>query len=383
MRRLYLHPMTKRLIVGIDIRDLKIAKTGARTYLEQILIEFRKNTYDCEFIYLDSPFKVYSGTNKFYKLIEHLRFFVWKQIVLPIKAYHHKCDILFCTDYFVPYLQLGFKPIPMFYDSFFYEYPEQCNPYWLKMFHSIGIGAAKKAPFIITLSEYSKVRLVHFTGIDAEKIIPIHLAPKVNTPIKADSNFKPSFKLPTTKYLLHVGVMEKRKNLVRLIEALKLVRDAGHTEYSLVLVGQASAKNELDGSNEIIETIKKLQLEDAVLMHGYASEDELSFFYKNAFLYVFPSLNEGFGLPVLEAFHYQIPVIVSDNTCLKEVGADATLAFNPFKVEEIADKIKVVIENPNLRIELIEKGSKRLKLFSWEKTTKELIKIFKAALNKN
>jgi glycosyltransferase involved in cell wall biosynthesis len=271
----------------------------------------------------------------------------------------------------------------MFYDSFFYEYPEQCNPYWLKMFHSIGIGAAKRSPYIITLSEYSKSRLVHFTGIDKEKIIPIHLAPKINSPTESASNFKPSFNLPTTKYLLHVGVMEKRKNLVRLIEALKLVRDAGHTEYSLVLVGQASAKNELDGSIEIIETIKRLHLEDAVLMHGYASEEELSFFYKNAFLYVFPSINEGFGLPVLEAFHYQIPVIVSDNTCLKEVGADATLSFNPFNIEEIADNIKAVIEQPKLRIELIEKGNKRLKLFSWEKTTKELIKIFKAALNKN
>jgi glycosyltransferase involved in cell wall biosynthesis len=332
---------------------------------------------------LDSPFAVYSGPDKLLKIIEHFRFFVWKQIVLPIKAYYHHCDILFCTDYFVPYLHLGFKPIPMFYDSFFYEYPEQCNPYWLKMFHTIGIGAAKRSPYIITLSEYSKSRLVHFTGIDAKKIIPIHLAPKVNSKIEADPNFKPSFTLPLEKYLLHVGVLEKRKNLVRLIEAFKLVRDAGHTEYSLVLVGQASAKNELDGSNEIIDAIERLDLKDVVLMHGYASEEELNFFYKNAYLYIFPSTNEGFGLPVLEAFHYQIPVIVSNNTCLEEVGAEATLSFNPFNIEEIAEKIKAIIEQPELREELIEKGNKRLKLFSWEKTTIELIKIFKAALNKN
>jgi glycosyltransferase involved in cell wall biosynthesis len=177
--------------------------------------------------------------------------------------------------------------------------------------------------------------------------------------------------------------MEKRKNLVRLIEALKLVRDAGHTEYSLVLVGQASAKNELDGSIEIIETIKRLHLEEAVLMHGYASEEELSFFYKNAFIYVFPSINEGFGLPVLEAIHHQIPVIVSDNTCLQEVGGDAVLSFNPFDVQEIAESIKTIIKSPKLREELIVKGNQRLKLFSWEKNAEELLVTFQKAVNKN
>lgn len=375
--------MAKRLVVGIDVRDLKIAKTGAKTYLEEILNEFKRDDHGCEIKYLDSPFGVYTGRNKFLKLTEHIRFFFWKQIILPIKAYLNKCDILFCTDYFIPYIHLGYKPIPMFYDAFFYEYPEQCNPVWLKMFNTLGISAAKRAPFVITLSEYSKKRLAFFTGLDPEKIKPIHLAPKKTAARKTNPDHTPSFTTPTTKFILHVGVLEKRKNLVRLVEAFKFIRDQGHTEYSLVLVGQPSSKDDLDGSGELKSAIQKYGLEKFVLLSGYASDEELAYYYKYAAVYVFPSLNEGFGLPVLEAFHHQLPVLVSDNTCLPEVGGDAVLCFDPFDAEDIGQKIKRVIEDPELRKNLSRKGSERLKLFSWEKNATELVKIFKLALNKN
>lgn len=375
--------MTKKLVVGIDVRDLRIAKTGAKTYLEEILNEFKQDSHGCEIKFLDFPFPVYGGRNRFFKLIEHVRFFFWKQVALPIKAYVNKCDVLFCTDYFVPYIHLGYKPIPMFYDAFFYEYPEQCNPLWLKMFNTLGLAAAKRAPYVITLSEYSKNRLTHFTNLDPHKIIPIHLAPKKNAAKKTDPNFKPLFRTPTPKFILHVGVLEKRKNLVRLVEAYKQLRDKGYTDYSLVFVGQPSSKDELDGSSEIKAIVKREKLEDSVMMYGYASDDELAYFYKYASLYVFPSLNEGFGLPVLEAFHHQLPVLVSDNTCLPEVGGDAVLRFDPFDADDISRKIEMVIADPELRANLIRRGNDRLKLFSWEKNATELVKIFKRAVNNN
>lgn len=372
-----------KLVVGIDVRDLRIAKTGGKTYLEEIINEFNKNDHGCEIKFLDFPFPVYSGRNKFFKLIEHVRFFFWKQLLLPVKAYLNNCDVLFCTDYFVPYVHLGYKPIPMFYDAFFNEYPEQCNPVWLKMFNSLGVGAAKRAPFIITLSEYSKRRLAHFTGIEAEKFIPIHLAPKTTAIKKTDPNFTPSFKTPTKKFILHVGVLEKRKNLVKLVEAFKLFRDRGHEDYSLVFVGQPSSKDELDGSLDIQEAIQKEGLENFVMLYGYANDDELAYFYDYASLYVFPSLNEGFGMPVLEALHHQLPVLVSNNTCLPEIGGDAVLCFDPYDIEDICEKLQMIAENPELRQDLIKRGDEHLKLFSWNRTASELVKIFHRAVNKN
>jgi len=139
----------------------------------------------------------------------------------------------------------------------------------------------------------------------------------------------------------------------------------------------------MDDSVAIHEVIDKLGLRDFVLTPGYASDQDLAYFYKHAEIYAFPSINEGFGVPVLEAFHHQLPVIVSDNTCLPEVGGDAVLCFDPFNIEDISNKMKVLIEDNELRSELIRNGNERLKLFSWEKNAEELIKTFRVAINKN
>ena len=374
--------MPKRLKIGMDIRDLRIAKTGSKTYLEEIYHQFKSGNYDCDLVYFDTSFPVYTGRFKLLKLVEHIRFIIWKQIILPIKARINKVDILFCTDYFVPYFTPGFKAIPVFYDAFFYEYSSHYNSSWLKLFKWIGVSAAKKAPLIITITEYTRNRISHFTGINQDKIKAIHLAPKKMAVADPEPGYVPSFSMPTSKFILHVGTLEKRKNLVRLIEAFKLIHLAGHTDYSLVLVGQPSPKHDMDDSEAIHETINRLGLKDHVITTGYASDNDLAYFYKYAEMYVFPSINEGFGLPVLEAFHHQIPVIVSNNTCLPEVGGDATLCFDPFHVEDISLKIRELIETPGLSQELILKGTERLKLFSWEKNTQELIKTFQSAVNK-
>lgn len=375
--------MPEKLIVGVDIRDLRIAKTGSKTYLEEIYKQFKSNKYDCEFIFFDTSFPVYTGKYKLLKLLEHIRFIIWKQLILPIKAYSNKCDILFCTDYFVPYFTPGFKAIAVFYDAFFYEYSSHYNSYWLKLFKWMGVNAAKKAAAIITITEYTRKRIAHFTGIDPDKIVAIHLAPKSMAVAEPIPGYVPTFKMPTSKFILHVGTLEKRKNLVRLVEAFKQLQLAGHEDYSLVLVGQPSPKTDMDDSQAIKDVIKRLDLQNSVITAGYASDNDLAYFYKYAEMYVFPSINEGFGLPVLEAFHHQLPVIVADNTCLPEVGGDAILCFNPFDTEDISQKMGAVIENPKLRSDLIRKGSERLKLFSWEKNATELVKIFKAAVNKN
>lgn len=371
--------MSKRIKVGLDIRDLRIAKTGAKTYLEEIYKQCKKNNLDCDFVYFDTFIPVYTGDIKLFKLVEHLRYLVWKQLILPILALINGCDMLFCTDYFLPWFTPGCKTAVVFHDSFFYEYPAHYNSAWLKIFRVLAVGAAKKADCVITVTEYAKGRITYYTGIDKDKITVVHLAPKAMAVAHVSKGYRPSFVIPTTKFILHVGTLEKRKNLVRLIEAFKIVHER-YPDYSLVLVGQSSTKQYLDGSVEIAAAISSLGLTSSVVMAGYASDDDLSYIYSYADMYVFPSINEGFGMPVLEAFHHRLPVLVANNTSLPEVGGDAVLSFDPFNVQDIQEKIIQVIESPHLKNELIKKGAERLKSFSWEQTAKELVRIFQSAV---
>lgn len=372
--------MSKRLTVGVDIRDLNISKTGARTFLEELYRQFKNEDGEFTFHFFDSSIPVYNGRNKMYKLIEHLRFIAWKQVVLPLKAMVRGCDVVFCTDYFVPYIKPGYKTVAVFHDAFFYEYPEHYNRHWLTMFKWLGIGAAKRAEYVITPTEYAREQLLHYTNLASERIVAIPEAPKSVTKSAGSRERNKPLNLPHGPYILHIGTLEKRKNLVTLLEALYLLRKSGYN-YSLVLAGQRSPKTDMDDSPNIRAAIKKYKLHEYVHLTGYVSDQDLPQLYKNAALYAFPSVNEGFGLPILEAFSYDVPVIVAGNTCLPEVGGEAVLTFDPYDVEDLASKIKLLTDEPALRTSLIEKGQQRLQHFSWEKTAAAIKAIFKKAVD--
>ena len=181
------------------------------------------------------------------------------------------------------------------------------------------------------------------------------------------------------KYILHVGVMEKRKNLPALINAFKQLRESGHTELKLVLVGKGNGKTFSDDTEQIKEAIQKNNLENHVILTGYLPDEEVGIIYRHAFMYVFPSINEGFGIPIMEAFTFNLPVLVADNTCLPEVGGDAVITFDPFNEQDICTKMKQVLDDEQLRIKLIEKGQQRLQQFTWEKAAEKLMVVFKQA----
>jgi len=310
-------------------------------------------------------------------MTEHIRQQLWKQIILPFKAWRKKCDIIYCNDYFAPYIHLNYTTVQLFHDAFFFEYPQYCNRIWLQLFKRIAIPAAKKSAFIITPTAYAKKRVEHFTGIPSEKIIAIHQGPKT-IPSSTKPLLIPDW-LPTQHghpYLLHVGVLEKRKNLTTLLKAFQLFRQGGNESYKLVLVGKGNGKIHSDDTENILQQVRDLQLQDHVIMPGYLPDEMLSVVYQQATCYVFPSINEGFGIPILEAFQFGIPVMVANNTCLPEVGADAVLNFDPYNPHEIAKQINTLVHDTTLQQTLIEKGYQRLQDFSWEKTALQLIEVF-------
>ncbi len=366
--------MGSKITVCIDIRDLKIAKTGAKTYLEEICRELKKDHSEFSIHFIDTPFSVYTGKNKFLKLIEHLRFLLWKQIALPVICFVKKADILYCTDYFLPLIKLNYKTAVVFYDAFFWEYPEQYNPLWLYMLNKIGIPAAKKADAVITITEYSKQRILEQVNLDQGKVHAIHLAPKSST---RRLNIETAVLDPDKKYILHIGVLEKRKNLLNLIKAFHLLKKEGFKEYSLVLVGGTVSKKMISDKDNIHALIASLGMHEQVILSGFISDEQLAYYYKNASLYAFVSVNEGFGLPILEAFQNHLPTLISDNSCLPEVGGNAVVTCNPYDVNDIKEKMALILGDKALQNELIEKGTQRLASFTWEKTVSSLLEVFK------
>lgn len=372
--------MSKPLTICIDIRDLRIAKTGSRTYLDELTRVFQSNTDpNFKFIFLDStlPF-IYTGKNKWLKLIEQFRFFFWKQVELPLKAWYHSADIVFCTDFFVPWIQLGYTTIPVFHDAFFWEYPAHYNKYWRWLFLRLGVSAAKKSYCVITPTFYTQKKIAEYSNIDVKKIIPIYEAPKSlsnpsNTPLGWDF-------LTEKKYILHVGTFEKRKNLIVLLQAFhSLKKDYGYTDIELVLVGQLSTKSTLNGMQELYDLIHSQELNKYIHCTGYIKDEYLGFFYKHASLYAFPSLNEGFGIPILESFKFKVPVVIANNTCLPEVAGNAALSFDPFQPKELTELLNQLLRDDALRTELIERGKERVKEFSWQKTAKAIKEVFTEA----
>jgi len=201
---------------------------------------------------------------------------------------------------------------------------------------------------------------VVYPGIDHDilKEYPMDLVKRVCEKYQLPENF-----------ILFVGSIEPRKNLKNLILAYDLLPDYLKKDFSLVLTGFSGWKNK-----EIKAFLDKNR--DKVIYTGYVSENELALIYNKASVFVFPSLYEGFGLPPLEAMACGCPVIVSDRASLPEVCSDSALYVNPHEPEDIADKIMEVLENQELRENLIKKGIQRSQSFKWENTAKDILNIF-------
>jgi glycosyltransferase involved in cell wall biosynthesis len=291
-----------------------------------------------------------------------------------LKTLFSNRDVLICTDYYVPLIKLKAKHLVVFHDALFFDHPEYYNPIWLKLFKAIALPAARRADVIIAPSHFSKNRLLlHEKGFEG-KIEVVYQGPKsfsLKNSLSLNSE-KAIQKINGRPYVLHVGVLEKRKNIVNLIRAIHILRQS--IDVKLLLVGRPNPKIYNNSEAEILSTINDLNMEEHVVFAGYAPDNDLPKLYSNAICYVFPSVYEGFGIPILEAFQHRIPVAVADNTSLPEIGASAVLCFNPYDVNKMADTIAELVNDVKLKQQLIEEGNLRFSQFSWEISAKEILK---------
>ncbi|MGC1247731.1 MAG: glycosyltransferase family 1 protein, partial [Spirulinaceae cyanobacterium] len=176
-------------------------------------------------------------------------------------------------------------------------------------------------------------------------------------------------------YLLFVSTIEPRKNITTLIAAFNYLKEKHKIDHNLLLVGRKGWRYQ-----PIFQAIANSPWNKHIYHLDYLSDELVALLYKKADVFVYPSHYEGFGLPVLEAMTLGTPVVTSNTSSLPEVAGDAALLVNPNDPIELAESILKVISDRKLRDNLIQKGQKRAKLFSWERTAKETLKAYKSLL---
>ena len=172
--------------------------------------------------------------------------------------------------------------------------------------------------------------------------------------------------------ILSVGALQIRKNVTRLIEAFEKLSDY-KDPWRLVLAGAPSGYQ----ADRILDRIEKSTCRDRIEVAGYVSHSELEFLYSRASIFALPSLDEGFGIPVLEAMAHGVPVVTSNQSALVEVAGDAALLVDPYDVEELRCALKRLIDDPELRANLSDLGRARAKYYTWERAVKATYSIYK------
>ena len=371
--------MPATIKIALDCRDINIATTGTHTYLSELIAAFNKqNSNEVSFVFIKPFIGVMPGNNAFAKLIRHFQFFFYKQITLPVLTFINGASVLICTDYVAPVFTPGFKTIVVFHDAFFWEYPQHYSALWLRMFKAAAVAGAKKSVAVIAPSEYAKKQIALHTGINATHIKVVYEAPKTFAQITAQTKSQTNPQSPaqtnqqlSAPYLLHVGTLAKHKNLPLLIEAFAKL----DKHLKLVLVGGAPSSVHNSDVPNIKAAIQKHNLQNQVVLTGYLSNAEVANWYANALGYVFPSYNEGFGLPILEAMQYKLPIIAANNTCLPEIAQGGALYFDPSNTDQLAVQMQAIVTNTPAVIATLDAQPAVLQQFSWDKAAGSFVAI--------
>lgn len=228
---------------------------------------------------------------------------------------------------------------------------------------------AKKSAYIITPSKYVKHDVAQYANISPDKVfVTYEAADRITDAVQTIP------RLDDKQFLMYVGRPTPHKNLKRLVDAFIILKKK-YPKLMLVLAGKMDANY-----HQLEAYVTEKRIADSVVFPGFVTEGELKWLYQYTAAYVFPSLSEGFGLPGLEAMVHGAPVVSSNTTCLPEIYGDAAVYFDPSNTFEMASKISSVLSSAGRRAELIRKGRAQAAKYSWQKTAKQTLEIYKKAL---
>jgi len=287
-------------------------------------------------------------------------------------------DLFHATDHQIPKLH-GIPVLATLMDAIPLAHPEWANARLRKIKNALWKKSATWADHIVTISEYSKLEIVEHFGIVPDKIsvVPLGVEERYFTrlPQEQTDQVLKTYQL-NADFFLFIGTLQPRKNLQRIIQAHHALPEAIRKAYPLVIIGREGW-----GSEALVKQLHLISAKDSIHWLGGVSDLHKRALLQRATALVFPSLSEGFGLPVLESFASLTPVITSNNTSLPEVAADAALMVNPLDVAAIAKAMGDICQDMTLAPELRQRGLLRARHFTWRACAQKTYEIYKLMLS--
>lgn len=347
---------------------------GTRVYLLNMLKNFGKLNTQAEFsIYHQGEFnpQLTPPTFENYKIKAIPAPIFWTQTSFALATFLTKPDVLWMPVHNVPILRSKkTKVVVTIHDLAFKILPEYFPAKDLKKLNRLSDLAISAADSLIAVSAATKKDILNFyPHFEAEKItvVPHGYDENLFTIPPADEYRKTildSYHLERKKYLLYVGAIQPRKNLEILIEAFEKIKP-DNQDFKLMLAGAPAWMSE-----NTLKRIAESPFSEDIIVSGTVPFKQLPVLYRDAAAFVFPSMYEGFGIPVLEALASGAPTILADNSSLPEVGGDAALYFETHDCQDLVRCILLVLRDDILREKLSLLGKERVRQFSWEKTAK-------------
>lgn len=290
----------------------------------------------------------------------------WTQAALSLEMFLHPSDILFVPAHTVPLIHP--RKIIVTIHGLEYEFCKGGYSFWARFYMRLSIRfSCRVAETVICVSENTKKDVVKLYNVPEEKIRVIYEGYDRIT--NSESQIVNHERSPC---LLFIGRLEERKNVVRIIEAFEILKKKYQIPHQLVLVGKPGY-----GHKKIINAIRHSSFTIHIKELGYVLEQEKWELLRNADVFLFPTLYEGFGIPILEAQSVGVPVVASETSSLPEVGGEGAVYVDPTSVESIADGVWKILSDKELKSGIIEKGLENVGRFSWEKCAEEIYESIK------
>ncbi len=368
--------------IGVEGRTLQGERYGVARYLINLLRNLVELEGEEEYlVYLSQPIKPldFSTPRLDFKVIGHAPGLAWRHLRLPLAMRRDKVDLHYSPSYFLPLLK-SCPSVVVVHDLTFKVHPEWFAQDRRFRYDDLFWRKVKGAERIVTVSEHSKHDIVDVLGVEPSRVTVIHGA--------ADALFRPvrdEERLAAVRekyglapgFLFTVGAIHTRRNLERLIEAVSNASHELGEELQLLILGTPAP---FTPPVDIWGTARRCGMEDRLKHVEFVPEEDLLLLYNACGLFVYPSLYEGFGLPVVEAMACGTPVVCSNVTSLPEVVGDAALLFDPLDAEEMAQAVVRALSDSALRDELRRAGKARASSFSWRRTAEETLRVFREVL---